>query len=88
MCIRDSNQADTVAFVRRDKKGGALVVVCNFSPVDRTGYRIGVPAAGQYTCIFNTDDEEMCIRDSQPAVWQRRPRGGQKALRGTGASLL
>ena len=53
----DDNQADTVAFVRRDKKGGALVVVCNFSPVDRTGYRIGVPAAGQYTCIFNTDDE-------------------------------
>ena len=53
----DDNQADTVAFVRRDKKGGALVVVCNFSPVDRTGYRIGVPAAGKYTCIFNTDDE-------------------------------
>ena len=33
------------------------MTVCNFSPVDRTGYRIGVPVPGAYTCIFNTDDE-------------------------------
>ena len=32
------------------------MVVCNFSPVDRTGYTIGVPAAGAYTCLFSTDD--------------------------------
>ena len=52
----DDSQANTISFLRRDKKGNALVVVCNFSPVDRTGYCVGVPAAGAYTCLFNTDD--------------------------------
>ena len=52
----DDNQANTIAFLRKDKKGNPLVVVCNFSPVDRTGYTIGVPAAGTYTCLFSTDD--------------------------------
>ena len=52
----NDNQANTVAFLRRDRKGDALVVVCNFSPVDRTGYTVGVPVAGAYTCIFSSDD--------------------------------
>ncbi len=52
----DDNLANTVSFLRKDAKGNALVVVCNFSPVDRTGYCVGVPTAGQYTCIFNSDD--------------------------------
>ena len=52
----DDNQANTISFLRKDDKGDALVVVCNFSPVDRTGYCIGVPVPGAYTCIFNTDD--------------------------------
>lgn len=53
----DDNQANTISFLRKDDKGDTLVVVCNFSPVDRTGYCIGVPVPGAYTCIFNTDDE-------------------------------
>ena len=52
----DDNQANTISFIRKDDKGDFLVTVCNFSPVDRTGYRIGVPVPGAYTCIFNTDD--------------------------------
>ena len=52
----DDNQANTISFLRKDDKGDFLVTVCNFSPVDRTGYRIGVPVPGAYTCIFNTDD--------------------------------
>ena len=30
---------------------------CNFTPVPRYGYRIGVPRAGVYQEIFNTDSE-------------------------------
>ena len=52
----NDNQANTVAFLRKDKRGDALVVVCNFSPVDRTGYTVGVPVPGTYTCIFSSDD--------------------------------
>ena len=35
----------------------AMVVVCNFTPVIRDGYRIGVPAAGYYREVLNTDSE-------------------------------
>ena len=45
-----------MAFLRKDAKGEALVIVCNFSPVDRTGYTVGVPIPGVYTCIFNSDE--------------------------------
>ncbi len=37
--------ANTIAFLVKVKKGSTLVTVCNFSPVDRTGYTIGVPTA-------------------------------------------
>ncbi|MBM6926538.1 1,4-alpha-glucan branching protein GlgB [Pseudoflavonifractor phocaeensis] len=53
----NDNQANTVAFLRKDAKGDTLVIVCNFSPVDRSGYTVGVPVPGVYTCIFNTDNE-------------------------------
>jgi 1,4-alpha-glucan branching enzyme len=32
-----------------------VVVVCNFTPVVREGYRIGVPKGGPYTELLNTD---------------------------------
>ena len=34
-----------------------VVVVLNFTPVVRQNYRIGVPSAGQYEIIFNSDSE-------------------------------
>jgi 1,4-alpha-glucan branching enzyme len=36
-----------------------LVVVLNFTPVPREGYRIGTPAAGPYREIFNSDAPEF-----------------------------
>jgi len=35
----------------------SIVCVLNFTPVPRFGYRIGVPAAGDYHEIFNSDSE-------------------------------
>jgi 1,4-alpha-glucan branching enzyme len=35
----------------------SIVVVCNFTPVVRENYRIGVPAGGFYREILNTDSE-------------------------------
>ncbi len=52
----DDAGANTVAFLRKDRKGDFLVVVCNFSPVHRTGYRVGVPVAGKYALLLNSDD--------------------------------
>ncbi len=45
-----------IVFLRRGQSDGALVVVvCNFTPVPRAGYRIGVPRPGHYREIINTD---------------------------------
>lgn len=32
-----------------------VVVLCNFTPVPRHGYRVGVPAAGRYREVLNSD---------------------------------
>ncbi len=45
-----------IAFLRRGHDDRSLVLaVCNFTPVPRTGYRIGVPRPGYYREIINTD---------------------------------
>jgi len=53
----DDYQGNCAAFLRRDSKGNPLVVLCNFSPIHREGYRLGVPFAGQYQVMLNTDDK-------------------------------
>ena len=55
----DDNKANTVAFLRWDREGKPLIVVCNFSPIHRKGYYVGAPFAGTWAPIFNTDAEEF-----------------------------
>ena len=46
----------SLSFVRRAKDpNDFLVVVCNFTPVPRMKHRLGVPQAGWYEEIFNSD---------------------------------
>jgi 1,4-alpha-glucan branching enzyme len=48
----------TISFLRRaDDPDDYLVVCCNFTPVPRKLYEIGVPAEGFYQEILNTDSE-------------------------------
>ena len=45
-----------LAFLRRGADPSRIVVVvCNFTPVPRHGYRIGVPLPGWYRERINTD---------------------------------
>jgi 1,4-alpha-glucan branching enzyme len=55
----DDSTQNIIAFRRIDKAGRELIVLCNFAPVVRTNYRIGVPKAGVYQEIFNSDDTEF-----------------------------
>lgn len=55
----DDNLQNIIAFRRIDRKGDELICLCNFAPVTRTDYRIGVPAAGKYNEVFNTDDKKF-----------------------------
>ncbi|MCI9414208.1 MAG: 1,4-alpha-glucan branching protein GlgB [Clostridiales bacterium] len=55
----DDYTQSVIAFRRIDSRGEELIVVCNFNPVQRDGYRIGVPVHGTYTEVFNTDLAEF-----------------------------
>ena len=52
----DDAANSVIAFRRIDRRGGELIAVCNFTPVRRDGYRIGVPVYGVYEEVFTTDD--------------------------------
>jgi 1,4-alpha-glucan branching enzyme len=43
-----------LSFIRRDR-GEALVVVCNFTPIPRHNYRVGVPGGGFWRELLNGD---------------------------------
>jgi 1,4-alpha-glucan branching enzyme len=48
-----------VAFLRRARDGGGTaLVVCNFTPVPRPAYRVGVPLAGRWRETLNSDAQE------------------------------
>ena len=52
----DDNSQSIIAFRRINKAGEEIIAVCNFVPVGRTEYRIGVESLGSYRRIFTTDD--------------------------------
>ena len=48
----------TISFIRRSQAGKPfLLFVCNFTPVPRLNYRVGVPDPGVYREILNSDSE-------------------------------
>jgi len=52
----DCNDADqsVLSYLRKDGNDFALIII-NFTPEPRYGYRIGVPEAGVYQEVFNSD---------------------------------
>ncbi len=53
----DDNTQSIISFMRINKKGEQIICVCNFVPVDRTDYRIGVPFEGSYKVVMSSADE-------------------------------
>ncbi len=78
----DFHDADNsvVAFLRRSKAGEVIVFVVNATPRVLRGYRLGVPGAGFYREIINTDAEtyggsnvgNMGGFDAESFEWQGR----------------
>jgi 1,4-alpha-glucan branching enzyme len=78
----DASQS-VIAFLRRGRDPRRITVTaCNFTPVVRHGYRIGVPQAGRYVERINTDSRHYGGSDvgtafgtlqTQPQPWHQRP---------------
>ena len=65
-----------LTYLRRDDHD-EVVVALNFTPVPRSGYRIGVPRHGSYREIFNSDSRfygggdvgNPLLLESEPVPW-------------------
>ncbi len=56
----DANDAENsvLSFVRlAEDKNNFLIIICNFTPVVRKNYVVGVPAEGRYKVLINSDLE-------------------------------
>jgi 1,4-alpha-glucan branching enzyme len=49
--------ASVLAFLRQSPDSPPVLVVCNFTPVARRNYRVGVPQGGRWREILNSDAE-------------------------------
>ena len=54
----DDRDNSVVAFRRIDRKGREIIAVCNFCPIKREHYRLGLPRPGVYDPILNSDEEK------------------------------
>jgi 1,4-alpha-glucan branching enzyme len=53
--VGDDRANSVFSFLRYAADGPPVLIVCNMTPVPRHGYRIGVPLAGGWREIFNSD---------------------------------
>lgn len=75
----DDCDNSVIAFRRMDEKGKEVVVVCNFTPVRRENYRIGIPARSSYKIVFNSDDTRYGGESSEmnnKIKWEKTPMHG------------
>ena len=55
----DDYRQSVIAFRRFDDNGDEIIIVCNFVPVERRDYKIGVPYEGTYKLVFSSDALEF-----------------------------
>ncbi|MCI8549434.1 MAG: 1,4-alpha-glucan branching protein GlgB [Lachnospiraceae bacterium] len=77
-----TNSKENIAvFLRKSgKPEETLLVVCNFVPVAHEAYRVGVPYAGKYKEIFNSDEKKYGgtgivngrVKQSSAEEWDER----------------
>ncbi len=57
----DNRLENIVAFLRKgSEEGRELICVGNFSAIEKKGYQLGLPRAGEYRSVINTDAEVYC----------------------------
>ncbi|MBW9255722.1 MAG: 1,4-alpha-glucan branching protein GlgB [Acidithiobacillus ferriphilus] len=93
----DCHDADqsVLSFLRWDRDGGFVLAAFNFTPVPRYNYRLGVPTAGRYHEIFNSDAGAYhgvnignFPQQSQARAWMGLPHSLELVLPPLGAIYL
>ena len=70
-----------LAFLRQARTGRAVLVVCNFTPVPRENYVVGVPRRGRWRELLNSDAEHLRRqRHRATSAASTRPGAGARAL--------
>ena len=93
----DDSAHSVFSWLRFDGAGGPPVaVICNFTPVPRPGWRVGLPAAGAWRVLLNTDatglggsgagSMEQVVASAQP--WNGLPASALMDLPPLGALYL
>lgn len=54
--VHDDNTQNVVIFRRTNDEGDDVIAICNFAPVERDGYRFGIPEQKNYEIVLNSDD--------------------------------
>ena len=62
----DDRDNSIIAFRRIDRQGREILVICNFCPVLREHYRLGLPKPYYYEPVLCTDDKEFGGYGFQP----------------------
>ncbi len=57
--VSDDNQNSVAAFERMDSNGDRIIAICNFTPVTRESYRIGVERKGSLTYLLDSESTEF-----------------------------
>ena len=57
--VSDDNQNSVAAFERKDSNGDRIIAICNFTPVTRESYRIGVERKGSLTYLLDSESTEF-----------------------------
>jgi len=86
----DPNDVDdnALSFIRWAADGRPLVCLCNFSPVPRSDYRIGLPTVGRWVEVLNTDSEtyggtnvgNMGVVEAEAIEWDNQPASARLTL--------
>jgi len=94
--VNDDAANNTLAFVRLAVDGSPLVCVVNFSAVPHEDYRIGMPRAGEWTEVLNTDAGDyggsgvgnMGIVRTEDVSWHGMPSSARLRIPPLGAIWL
>jgi 1,4-alpha-glucan branching enzyme len=71
----EDRDSSVLSWLRRDRSGGIVICVVNFTPIVRKDYKIGVPIAGDYRVVLDSDDEKYGGSGTGAAHYVSSPEG-------------